>query len=339
MTTGERKKKKRSKGGKPQRPSGKPGTFRALARRGLFVLGGMVALGLLALVFIYLFAPLDRRTQVERFAAEKLYSIRLIDGMPDFARTWMARLEDQLPGSEGFAIDSGEVARGPSHFLAGIPHSRESLKRISNNSYLNLYHPGLRQPVCVGLRLTKETTGESFEQHGDYHDDPRVATRSSRELRQGGRTPQPLAPPAALTSQHGDIGLKEAHLRSNLVAMPKDFADKVWRPLVHTLSQRYPKRFGEIWLCLGPVFSPSEKGEAPGEPRAEAFFAIVFDETEAGALRAISFLVPVTTENSEPQFHLSSIQEIESRAGLQFLPELRPHNRQSLSNWRSPRLW
>ena len=337
--SGAKGKKRQSK--RKQRKHKASGGFSVVRffKRAVFAICLLLCLGLAALLGVYFFGPFERRTQIEELATGQLYTLRSAEWMPDFGDRLLATIEDKLPGDEGYAVDAGELARDGSHVLAGVPLSRKPYRILKNSSYITLYDTAERQPLCVALHLTGGRAAKTTITEPTRRDDPRVPSRDPGELQLGQWAGFPLAPLEGLSREHGKLGFKEANLTSNLVPMKESFAEAVWQPLLRRLSIDYPRRFEEVWLGLGPVYRSEGSKLSSGAPLPDAYFAIVFDQTDAGALRAISFLVPADASRNDPAAFLSSMERIESLTGLQFLPELRPHTRQNLAKWTSPRLW
>lgn len=333
-------KKRQSQKKKQKRPKASEGFGLAgFLKRTIFALSLLLCLALAALTGVYFFGPFERRTQMESFAADQLYALRRAHWMPGPGSRILAAIEDLLPADDGYAVDAGELGRDGAHFLAGLPLSQKPLRILKNKSYVTLYDAAEQQPRCVALRLTGDRADKIPKVEHSRRDDPRTATPSPASLQLGEWKDFPLAPLEAIIREHGPIGLKEANLTSNLIPMSQTFAETVWHPLLRRLSIEYPQRFDEVWLCLGPVYQTRLSRLSSGVPRPDAYFVIVFDETDAGALRAISFLVPADARPKNPEAFLSSMEQIEGLTGLQFLPELRPHTRRGLAEWVSPRLW
>ncbi|HNW40958.1 MAG TPA: DNA/RNA non-specific endonuclease, partial [Opitutaceae bacterium] len=71
----------------------------------------------------------------------------------------------------------------------------------------------------------------------------------------------------------------------------------------------------------------------------EAFYLIVLDEKE-GQLRAQAFIFPQETpESARPDDFLASIDEIERRTGLDFLPDLSTEAQARIESARAARTW
>lgn len=331
-------KSKKKQSSKRRRAKGKARP-RSLLGRGLFALGAILLLLVLALALVYFLSPIDRRAHFEAFALQKLHALRQANWLPSPAESVIARVEDGIPGSEGFGVDAGEISFEETPTLAGLPLSRREFELLRNGSYVNLFDPLTRQPLCLALRLSDDASDEAAPEDGVRYADKRVTTYPPQALDSMGWQGTSLAPAAALTRQYGKIGAREAGLTSTLVPMPTAFSEALWEPLLHELTVRYPARFGEVWLAFGPVYPKNPVNNPNGVPLPEAYFALAFDVTEAGALRAISFLLPAHQPDAPWHTYLRPIAEIEARTGLQFLPELRPHTRQSLVQWQPDRLW
>lgn len=332
-------KKRQSKKKHQKRQTSGGLTLSRFLRRTIFVIGLILVLGMTALLGVYFLGPFERRTQIETFTSGQLYALRSADWMPGFGGRLLSTIEDRLPGADDYAVDTGELGRDGGHALAGLPLSRKPHQILKNSSYTNLYDPEERQAICVALHLTGEPAAKKPAAESVRRDDPRVPTTAPEAMKLGKWRDFPLTPLDALAREYGETGLREGNLTSNLVPMSESFAKDVWRPLLRQLSIEYPRRFEEVWLCLGPVYRNQASKLASGLLLPDAYFAIVFDQTDAGALRAISFLIPADASRNDPARLLSSIEKIESLTGLQFLPDLRPHTRQSLANWTARRLW
>lgn len=119
------------------------------------------------------------------------------------------------------------------------------------------------------------------------------------------------------------------------VALPAeiDMEHAAWQRVLHLLTQRYPKRFEDVWIYLGPI----DGLDAAPTPRAH--YAIVFDITGIGGLRALAFRIPAGATDRKLDDYITSIADIEQLTGLRFLPELDFSLRNALIEYVSPRIW
>jgi DNA/RNA endonuclease G (NUC1) len=276
---------------------------------------------------------------MELTAVATLNSARTHGSMP----TPIARLfdipYDWIPSSEGMVVEGGELGRDPkSPFLVGMPQSRQPIRPLLQPSYVNLFNEQNLQTACIALRLV-----DGAQQQADARDAPQVDARVPRLTAQamtlGEWQPEPIAPAAALIRQYGARGASDAALATNYAPMRANFSAGPWQKAMHQLTQRYPARFGEVWLYLGPVYRPESAKLASGIAIPDAFYAIALDLTDAGGLRALALLIPTDAESRNLNDYLSSIAQIEQLTGLQFLPELDFSIRDTLIHYVSPSIW
>lgn len=291
-----------------------------------------------ALVAAYYFGSFELRERFHQAGISATNVARSSEWLPRPLKSALDKLYDQIPGSGGFTVEGGELGREESHFLAGQPRSSREVQLLRNHSYLNLFSTADKQSLCVALRLTDGKKGDA-DLKIPFIKDPRIQNLEPSKMQLGNWSAFSLAPVPALERQHGETGAKEANLFTNLVPMTEAFAQGTWKEVIRQFSMRYPKRFGEIWLYLGPVYAPEHSKLASGVAIPDAFYAIAFDLTEAGGLRSLSLLVPADASGNHLAPFISSISEIERRTGLRFVPGVDAGARESLVQWVSPTLW
>lgn len=296
----------------------------------------LFAIGIAA---IYYFGSFETRGRITNYAQQTINSVRNAQWMPDFASKAFDRIYDTLPSSEGLIVDGGELGRGESPILAGIPLSSKSMRLLRNTSYVNLFSESNKQPLCVAYRVTNNRK-DSNESSETPISDPRVPSLKASQLRLSQGQVIPIAPPTSLAHTYGDNGAKEAMLLTNLVPMKEAFAQSLWKAAVQEVAVNYPKRFDEIWVYAGPAYSKQPSKLSSGVPLAKAFYLIAFDLTKSGGLRAIAFWIPTDAPpDSKLSDYITSISHIETQTSIQFLPELGFDSKDVLLNWVSPTLW
>ncbi|MGJ8639916.1 MAG: DNA/RNA non-specific endonuclease [Opitutaceae bacterium] len=300
----------------------------------------LLLLIVIGLVAVYALGSVETRSRFHDQAITLLNPLRTANWMPSPIAAVMDSLHDQIPSSEGFIVDGGELGRDASPFIAGIPLCKIPIKALHNSSYINLFDNSRRQTVCVAYRLDSAVSRNDTEGAEQFILDPRVPDLTLHETNENGWRPQALAPTEALTEAFGSKGKRESMLASNCVPLSDNFHDGVWAPLVRKVTTHYVKRFDEIWIYSGPIYK-SSKPKVSGElPTPDALYLIVFDLTELGGLRALSFIVPTNADKDVPlSDHLSSIEMIQNATRLQFLPDIGYDAKDALTKWQSPRLW
>jgi endonuclease G len=286
----------------------------------------------------YYFGSFELRSKMERITIRSIHVVRSPEFMPGPIVSALNMVYDAIPESQGLVVEGGELAHEETPLIAGVPQSDSPLRVLHNKSYINLFNERERQSSCIAFKLSDRERHKA-KAPDDFFEDPRIKQLRARDMELGQWMPQPIAPPAALAKAFGQDGANEARLVSNLAPMTAAFTNGLWKRLIKELTVTYPKRFGEIWVYVGPVIRLESSKLASGVPIPDGFYAIAFDLTDAGGLRAIAFLVPQDAQDTTLRNYISSISRIEELTGLQFLPEVDYHAREVLGSMVSPRLW
>jgi endonuclease G len=298
-----------------------------------------LSVAILAIGGIYYFSSFEIRAKMERFALSAINSSRTHGAMPALFAPIFDSLYDAIPSSGGMVVDGGELGRDLENpFIAGIPNSRMPIRPLLQPSYINLFNERSQQTACIAVRLD-DTKRKKADTDGSLQIDARIPRLSAQAMTLGEWRPQPIAPAKALIGQNGERGAIDAKLATNYAPMTEAYSDGVWKKVIHEFTQRYPKRFGEVWVYLGPVYLPESSNFGSAISLPDAFYIIVFDITDEGGLRALTLLIPTDAENKNLNDYLSSIAEIEKLTGLQFLPELDFSIRETIGEYISPTVW
>jgi endonuclease G len=298
-----------------------------------------LSIAILAIGGIYYFSSFEIRAKMERVALSAINSSRTHAAMPALVTPIFDRLYDAIPSSGGMVVEGGELGRDQeTPFLAGIPNSRMPIRPLLQTSYINLFNERNQQTACIAIRLD-DTKRKKADADGSLQIDARIPRLSAQTMTLGEWLPRPIAPAKALIGQHGDRGAIDAKLASNYAPMTEAFADGVWKKVMHEFTQRYPDRFGEVWVYLGPTYRPESSNFGSAISLPDAFYIIAFDLTHEGGLRALALLIPTDAESKNLNDYLSSIAEIEKLTGLQFLPELDFSIRDTIGNYVSASVW
>ena len=304
--------------------------------RKLFV---RLSIAILTIGGIYYFSSFEIRAKMERVALSIINTPRTHGAMPALITPIYDSLYDTIPSSGGMVVAGGELGRDQdSPFLAGIPTSRMPSRPLLQASYINLFNEQNQQAACIAIRLDN-TKRKKANTDDSLQIDARIPRLSAQAMTLGECLPQPIAPAKALIGQHGERGAIDAQLTTNYAPMTETYADGVWRKVMHEFTQRYPKRFGEVWVYLGPAYLTESSKFGSGISLPDAFYIIALDLTDEGGLRALALLIPTDAESKNLNDYLSSIAQIEKLTGLQFLPELDFSIRDTIGNYVSPVVW
>lgn len=155
-----------------------------------------------------------------------------------------------------------------------------------------------------------------------------------------------LAPNRAVAAAAGTEGQLATFLLSNVVPQVHGLNSGLWRDLEHRIARRYVRRYGEVWVACGPAFDTESAARRIGPPESpvrvpDAFWMVVAERTDAGALRVLAFLVPHREiwRDPNPSAYLVSVDEVERLTGLDFFPTLPSRAQDALERAPAPRAW
>ncbi|TVQ60174.1 MAG: DNA/RNA non-specific endonuclease [Phycisphaerales bacterium] len=239
--------------------------------------------------------------------------------------------------------------------LAGEPRASRAasrFQRLENDGFIVGYANDLRAPLWAAWTLggTSQTFDAPRPQLRRWSIDTRAEARATQDdfrvahapgvARQPHFAPGHLASPEAIGRWYGRTAQIETYLITNAVAMDAGFRVGVWHALELAEDRLFVPRFRRLWVIAGPVFEPDARGEFSrtgdgGVPIPTAFFRVVLDvdgdpadlfrehpEQPVG-VRALSLLIPHdAAEDSRLGAFMTTIGEIESRTGLDLLPNL-----------------
>jgi endonuclease G len=154
-----------------------------------------------------------------------------------------------------------------------------------------------------------------------------------------------LTPNSAIARAFGPEAQLETFLMSNICPQAPKLNQDVWEDLERA-EHDYAFHAGEIWVIAGPIFDDLQpNGKSPKKLRSgvqvpDAFFKILVQDKTGGrglAVRSFSVIMPQTVKGTEPfsQF-TTTIKQIESQTGLEFLAELDPRIRNQLVGEKNP---
>ena len=332
------KRAKKNSSSARKRNSPRKGAKSAARKPILSKLRSLLMLGVVALISSYYFGSFALRVQIERAAIQTINAVRSPEWLPRPITSLLNLAYDTIPGSQGLVVEGGELGHDETPLIAGLPGSNSPVRVLRNKSYINLFNEKSRQTTCIAFKLSGRDRQDA-PIPDDFFEDPRIKQLRARDLRLGYWQPQTIAPAQALAAEFGTVGANEACLVTNLAPMSATFSSGLWQRLMYEITVTYPRRFGETWIYLGPVMRTQSSKLDSGVPIPDGFFAIVFDQTEAGGLRAIAFLVPQDATDTKLRNYITSIAQIEKHTGLKFLPEVDYHAQEVLGSAVSPQLW
>lgn len=134
-----------------------------------------------------------------------------------------------------------------------------------------------------------------------------------------------LAPNYAIARVHGREAQQQSFLMSNISPQRPDLNRRLWQRLEEVIIDHFVPRFGVVQVVTGPVFPERFLDNAFNRVGfvevPEAFYKIIVVPAESPM--ALAFIMPQDVRGDEPlDAFLVSIDEVESRTGLDFFPRL-----------------
>lgn len=286
----------------------------------------------------YLFQPAERQTEVRRLvtvAWQRDKGVSPVDVAWDVWQLYYAN-----PAS-------GRIAAGDkTHLYGGTPRTPSGaeaafLRVLVNRGFVVGYNEARGNPAWAAYRVRDlAKLPETPPRPERFSVDRRTVTRVDPDVYTGsGYDRGHMAPNYAIALRYGREAQEETFLMSNITPQRHALNAGVWKQLEMKIATSYPARYEEVWVIAGPIF-----GERPKELRGivqvpEAFFLIVLDEHE-GKLRTMAFIIPQEASSEvSPDRYLTSIDEIERRTGLDFLPDLDDVTETEIEGVVAARVW
>lgn len=302
------------------------------------------------------------------FPTDPLDEVLVIRSQEKVFQTTGDSQEPSIP-STGSEIQDNSV-------YAGLPIVPATLCKdymvLENDSYKVGYCKSLSIALWSAFRLFHVDNMGTPGKRPPYKDDERTGVKLGSEFySKTGFDAGHLAPNAGIYNRFGRAGQLETFLLSNFGPQTPRLNRGPWRSLEHYNNVEYAQKFEEIWVIAGPIIKEGLPLIKDKVPIAEHYFKIVIDVLD-GKPRSLGFimpnadkmgsyldrhfvlkkqddwdsgydgLVPVVLERLvmvELNSFLVSIDQIESRTGLDFYSELDDHQEEALEAIIPEKVW
>ena len=212
----------------------------------------------------------------------------------------------------------------------GLPKARpftlRSWTRILENRGFTVGYSELRRnPLWVVYHVRPIQRRKSYRRPKDFQVDSRTLVRvSQRDYLNSGYQRGHLAPSWLIAQLHGREAQRQTFLMSNITPQKPRLNQKLWQRLEEVEADHFARWFNGVWVITGPVFDDHIQHLRSGVEVPDAFYRIYLDEADAsGRPKALAFLVPQTVRGDEPLGRFkTTVDDIETRTGLDFLPAL-----------------
>lgn len=229
--------------------------------------------------------------------------------------------------------------------FAGAPRrtgakAPSDIQILDRGEFIVGWSPSLRHPVWCAYHVTRDAKYPIGERPNFAKDRTAPNSPAAGAYGNSGYDRGHMVPNHAITTRYGRELQKRTFLMSNIAPQTARLNRGVWRDLEHRIADLWTARYGEIWVIVGCL--PGSSGETVTGSDIEVpdgFYQIIVAQ-EGFNVRAMA----VCLEQHGPWWgwaarNLVSIDELEERTGLDFLPELDSFIQDKLEAELPSRLW
>lgn len=198
---------------------------------------------------------------------------------------------------------------------------------LRNDGYMAGYSELRGNPLWVAYRVSRIAPGAPrYKRPRNFSPDWRSLTHiSSGDYTRSGFDRGHMAPNYVISRLYGKNAQLETFLMTNIVPQKAELNQKVWQKLEAWETDRFTRRFREVWVYTGPLFdgdirrmSSTWRVEIP-----DAFYKIYAGIDTSGRPHLLAFLIPQSVRGNEnPARFVTTVDRIEALSGFDFFPEL-----------------
>jgi endonuclease G len=221
-----------------------------------------------------------------------------------------------------------------------LPKAKLNYQVIKHTGFALGYSEFNEQASWVSyVLLPAECIGDE-ERSSSFYVDPKVSTGSATndDYKGSGYDRGHLAPAGDMG--YSAITMKESFYYSNMSPQAPSFNRGIWKKLESQVRD-WSKSGDTILVITGPVLSDSVQLEKIGPNKVSIpkfYFKVIVKKTTNG-YTAIGFILPNEASKSDLNSFVVTVDEIEQRTGLDFLPNLAKKEQESLESVVKPELW
>lgn len=332
---------------KKARKKRQPGKTRPLKPR-LLALGFLLtALPAAAVFGAHHFGDAATKLTIERHTVGTVNLLREQEAVPQEVRLWLDLLVDLLPTWRGPGVLTGRDAAAHDHLPpGGGPVSTQKLIPLHNRGYSVGYDPATRLPAWVAYKMPTPAAQNSkplaprenaFTPDNRVHDPVTPEAYVNSNYDRGH-----LAPDRAIGRGHGEEARRETYRMTNIAPQSHRLNAGPWKQLETRIAERYPARFGDVWVVCGPIYEPGKPRRTLKQdvPVPDAFFMIVTQrDAKSGEIRTQAHRLEQEPTLDDLSERLVSIDSIEKETGLNFFPKLPDDDQATLEARPAPATW
>ena len=219
-------------------------------------------------------------------------------------------------------IEPGTVCFAGTPVRTGAPAPNDIVV-IDRGAFKVGWSPKLRHPVWVAYHVPAEAAYGEGKRPNFGKDREAVNSPAASAYDRSGYDRGHMAPNHAIVTRFGEAVQKLTFLMSNVAPQTPQLNRGVWRDVEHRIADLWTARYGEIWVVVGCISNEGDEtlsGTNVDVPRQFYQIVIAQEDTRIRA-QAVLFEQEVPW-GAWPTRYLVSIDELEQRTGLNFMPEL-----------------
>ena len=235
-------------------------------------------------------------------------------------------------------VPSGQV------FFAGQPQrvgapAPADIAVLQRGEFAIGWSPSLKRPVWAAYHVPREARFE-LGKRPNFSKDRNVASAPSPAAYTGSRYDRGhMVPNHAIVTRFGPDAQRKTFLMTNIAPQTPALNRGPWREIEHRIADLWTAKYGEIWVIVGCVPGEEEDRLPSGVDVPKAFWQVIIAQTADG-VRALAVYMPKNIPFSAfPVHNIMTIDELESRTGLDFFPDMPEFLQKPLEADLPTRLW
>ena len=234
---------------------------------------------------------------------------------------------------------SGAVTFAGAPVRTGAP-APSDIRVLDRGEFLIGWSDTLKHPVWCAYHVLRDATHENADRPGFTKDKSVPLAPAPDAYTKSGYDRGHMVPNYAIVTRYGLDAQKKTFRMSNIAPQSPALNRGVWRDVEHRIADLWTARYGEIWVivgCISPNRGETLSGSDVDVP--ESYYQVIIAQ-EGMDVRVLALLFDQTVDwKAWAARHIVTIDELEQKTGLDFLPELPSFIQEPLEADLPNRLW
>ena len=234
---------------------------------------------------------------------------------------------------------SGAVTFAGAPVRTGDPAPAD-IRVLDRGEFLIGWSDTLKHPVWCAYHILRDATHENAERPGFTKDKSVPLAPSPNAYTKSGYDRGHMVPNYAIVTRYGQDAQKKTFRMSNIAPQSPALNRGVWRDVEHRIADLWTARYGEIWVivgCISPHRGETLSGSDVDVPGS--YYQVIVAQ-EGMDVRVLALLFDQSVDwKAWAARHIVTIDELEQKTGLDFLPDLPSFIQEPLEADLPNRLW